>query len=274
MAVKSGSTKSTSARTSARNAAQPPRASASRLSTPEGSPAATAVPARPVRKTLEHRTISAAVAGELRQRIVDGQFPAGFQLRQDALAAEFGVSRIPVREALMQLEADGLVKIHPHRGAIVVALSPAEILELFELRALLEPRLLRTSAPHLTPADYERLRDILHEYSVELRAKRASRWGELNCAFHMLLYSHAGQPRALAIVANLLQECDRHTRIQLSFSGNPERAEAEHAGILRRCADGDIDGACALLEEHIGSVSRSLLDRLVTDAAADGRPAA
>ena len=95
-------------------------------------------PASPARKSLQHRTISSAVAEELRRRIVDGEFQSGFQLRQDALAAEFGVSRIPVREALMQLEAEGLVKIHPHRGAIVSELSTEEIEELFELRALLE----------------------------------------------------------------------------------------------------------------------------------------
>src|SRR4028119_1981958 len=127
-------------------------------------------PSRPAQKSLQHRTISSAVAGDLRRRIVDGEFKAGFQLRQDALAAEFGVSRIPVREALMQLEAEGLVKILPHRGAIVSELSTEEVQELFELRALLEPRLLRASAPHLTQADHEKLQQILQEYSSELRA--------------------------------------------------------------------------------------------------------
>lgn len=218
--------------------------------------------AKPVRKSLEHRTMAAAVAGELRQRIIDGLIPAGFQLRQDALATEFGVSRIPVREALMQLEADGLVKIHPHRGATVVSLSPTEILELFELRALLEPRLLRASAPHLSQADYGLLHDILREYSAELRASHVVRWGELNTGLHMLLYSHAGQPRTQAIVANLLQECDRHTRIQLSVSGNRERAEVEHAEIVRLCEAGDIEAACALLQAHIENVSQSLIEQL------------
>src|SRR3954466_16410023 len=162
--------------------------------------------ARPAQKSLQHRTISSAVAEELRRRIVDGEFKSGFQLRQDALATEFGVSRIPVREALMQLEAEGLVKILPHRGAVVSELSIEEVQELFELRALLEPRLLKASAKHLTEADYERLSHILQEYSSELHAMHVSRWGELNREFHMVLYQHAGQPRSVAIVANLLQE--------------------------------------------------------------------
>lgn len=213
---------------------------------------------KPAQKTLRHRTISAAVAEELRRRIIDGAFASGFQLRQDALATEFGVSRIPVREALMQLEAEGLVKIHPHRGAIVSELSTEEVEELFELRALLEPRLLKASARHLTEDDYQQLHAILQEYGAELRAKHVGRWGELNAEFHRLLYQHAGQPRTLAIVVNLLQECDRHTRLQLSLTGGMERAEAEHAELVRLCTAGNITAACALLKTHIENAGRSL----------------
>ncbi|MCB8819163.1 GntR family transcriptional regulator [Microvirga rosea] len=214
--------------------------------------------AKPVQKTIRHRTISAAVAEELRRRIIDGDFQAGFQLRQDALATEFGVSRIPVREALMQLEAEGLVKIHPHRGAIVSELSSEEVEELFELRALLEPRLLKASARSLTGEDYRQLHTILQEYSAELRAHHVSRWGELNTEFHRLLYRHAEQPRTMGIVFNLLQECDRHTRLQLALTDGMERAEAEHAELVRLCAEGKIAAACALLKMHIENAGKSL----------------
>lgn len=227
-------------------------------------------PTKPVKKSLQHRTISASVAEELRRRIVDGEFKAGVQLRQEALATEFGVSRIPVREALMQLEAEGLVKIHPHRGAIVSALSPSEVEELFDLRALLEPRLLKASAPHLTEADYRRLHEILNEYSTELHAMHVSRWGELNREFHMVLYQHAGQPRSLAIVANLLQECDRHTRLQLSLTDGRARAEAEHDELLRLCAQGEIGSACRLLKTHIEDAGKSLLKYLQEHQKPDG----
>src|SRR5262245_49947763 len=84
-----------------------------------------------ITKGLAHRTLAAATAEELRRRILTGSFPAGYQLRQDALASEFGISRIPLREALLQLEAEGLIKIIPHRGAVVSELSIAEIEELF-----------------------------------------------------------------------------------------------------------------------------------------------
>lgn len=227
--------------------------------------------ARPPQRSLQHRTIAAAVAEGLRQRILDGNIKAGAPLRQDALAKEFDVSRIPVREALMQLEAEGLVRIHPHRGAIVSELSTDEVQELFELRALLEPRLLKASVQHLIDDDYRQLEQILREYSAELRANHVRRWGELNTNFHMLLYRHAGQTRTLAIVANLLQECDRHTRLQLSLTDGMERAEAEHAELLRLCEGGKISAACSLLKSHIENAGKSLRQHIKThQKAGDG----
>lgn len=213
-------------------------------------------------KGLRHKTLAGATADELRRRILAGEFPAGTQLRQDALAAEFGMSRIPIREALLQLEAEGLVTILPHRGAIVTELSADEVAELFELRALIEPSLLRRSAPRLTPQDYAELHAILDEYSAELRAQHVARWGELNTQFHLLLYKHAGRPRSLSFAESLLRSCDLHTRLQLSYTGGQERAEAEHAELVRLCERGRVDDACALLLAHIENVGRALSEFL------------
>ncbi len=103
---------------------------------------------------LKHRTLSSAIVDRLRQEILAGSYPAGSQLRQDALAQAYEVSRIPVREALFQLEAEGFVRIVPHKGAIVSGLSLDEINDVFELRKLLEPRLLVSSVPALTAEDF------------------------------------------------------------------------------------------------------------------------
>ena len=218
-------------------------------------------------KNLIHRTMAAATADELRQRILAGALPAGTQLRQDALAAELGISRIPVREALVQLEAEGLVTILPHRGAVVAELSPDEVTELFELRALIEPALLQRSAPRLTARDYAELHGILAEYGAELRAQHVARWGELNTRFHMLLYRHAGRPRSLAMAESLLRSCDLHTRLQLQYTNGQERAEEEHAELVRLCGAGRIAEACALLRSHIEYVGCAL-DALLGSASA------
>ncbi|WP_419897888.1 GntR family transcriptional regulator [Roseomonas sp. USHLN139] len=209
--------------------------------------------------TLKHRTVSAALLEEIRRRVLDGRYPAGSQLRQDMLAEEFGVSRIPVREALFQLEAEGFVRISPHKGATVAALSIAELEEAFELRALLEPRLLRHSAPQLTEADYAGIETVLADYSRALDARDTARWGELNTVLHLALYAKSGKPRTAALVASLLQECDRYTRLQLSTEpAGLQRADAEHRELVRLCRAGQWREAGLLLKAHVEHVGRAL----------------
>jgi DNA-binding GntR family transcriptional regulator len=203
--------------------------------------------------------MASAAAEALRRRILDGTYAAGLPLRQDALAIEFGISRIPLREALLQLEAEGLVRILPHRGAVVSELSPSEVEEIFELRAVLEPRLLKHSAPRLTKEDYGALRSTLAEFDTELRAGHVGRWGELNKAFHLRLYARADRPRTSGLVATLLQEADRHTRLQLSYTDGRSRAEREHAALLDLCEAGQVRDACALLRSHIENVGDTLI---------------
>ena len=86
------------------------------------------------------------------------------------------------------------------------------------------------------------------------------RWGELNTALHGLLYRHADQPRTAAIVASLLQNADRYTRMHISFTQGRSRAEREHAEIVKLCRKGDVEGACKLLEEHIRNAGAQLTD--------------
>lgn len=199
-------------------------------------------------------------ADELRRRITNGDFPEGFQLKQDALAEDFGMSRIPIREALVQLESEGFVRILPHRGAQVSELSQTEIRELFELRALLEPRLLRLSAPRLTADDFATLDAINAEYRAEIQAMNPARWGDLNTKLHLHLMARAEQPRTLAIVTALLQNTDRYTRLQLSLTGSGRtRAEKEHLTMVRLCRAGDVAAACKLLASHITHAEATLI---------------
>lgn len=216
------------------------------------------------RKGLKHKTIASAVAGEIRQRILSGALAAGQQLRQDALAEEFDVSRIPVREALMQLEGEGLVMIQPHRGAVVSSVSLEQVLEVFELRALLEPRLLRESAPHLTDADYDALKAMSPSYVAMQRAGDIAGCAELNTAFHMGLYRHAQKTRTLKIVSQLLQDGDRHTRLQLSYDYSLDRSTDEHAEIIDLCSTGKIAAASAAMRRHIVSAAKTLHESIIT----------
>ncbi|MGR7995622.1 MULTISPECIES: GntR family transcriptional regulator [unclassified Xanthobacter] len=225
-----------------------------------------------MKTNLKHRTLSSAILDQLRQAILDGSHPAGTQLRQDALAEAYGVSRIPVREALFQLEAEGLVRMVPQKGAIVSDLSVDEINDVFELRRMLEPRLLEASLPRFVGEDFARLDAIQARFVGATLAHDVSSWGLLNADFHMALYAPAPLPRSRQIVAALLQTSDRYTRLQLSTPEAMERARTEHAALIALCRAGKAEEACHLLDAHIGTVHTELLQVIARRGVA-GRPA-
>lgn len=212
---------------------------------------------------IPRQSLPSAVADKLRDQIIRGEIPEGAQLRQDAIASQYQVSRIPVREALRQLDAEGLIAIVPNRGAIVPALSPSDIGELFSIRALLEPEVLKLSIPHLTQEDFAEADAVLQTYVSELRKQEhVSAWGRLNWQFHSILYSRANQPRFMAIIRNVNNSGERYTRLQLYLTHGVKRANEEHHQILEFCRQRNVVAACDLLREHIHHAGRSLKEAL------------
>ncbi len=209
-------------------------------------------------RIIKNRTLSATIGDQIRQDILDGAYASGEQLRQDMLATSFGVSRIPVREALFQLEAEGFVQIEPHKGAVVTSLSPAEVEDVFALRVMLEPRLLLASITRLTESDLAGLDTIQAEFDMALNDNDTGQWGVLNARLHLAMYARAGLPRTHAIVAGLLQTSERYTRIQLATKAALLRAQSEHAELIALCRSGDSETACSLLTRHIATVQIEL----------------
>ncbi|WP_018634452.1 GntR family transcriptional regulator [Neomegalonema perideroedes] len=217
-----------------------------------------------VGKSLQHRTMAMAALEELRDRILNADYPPGFQLRQEALAREFGMSRIPLREAFLMLEKEGLIRMSPHRGAVVAELTFDEIDELFSMRSLMEPWLMERSVGKLTAEDFAALEHIQEQYALSLAQPHDShdvaRWSGLNKDFHMRLHRHAASPRTMGLVANLLTECDLHTRIQLlGVPGARERAVAEHRALLDFCRSGRLAEATEAMRGHIDNIRQGLL---------------
>ncbi|MEP4558982.1 GntR family transcriptional regulator [Cobetia sp. D5] len=198
------------------------------------------------------KTRAQLVADDLRSRILSGEFKGGTQLRQDALASDYSVSRIPVREALLTLEAEGLVEFHAHRGAFTTELSIAKIRELFDLRILLETYVLRHSIDHLTAQDLDKAEAILNKYDEALDARgEIDNWSEYNFAFHQTLYAPANLPETMALISHLNTKSDRYIRMQLLYTQEIEKAEREHHALLEFARHGKIEEACHLLEVHI-----------------------
>lgn len=212
----------------------------------------------PMSNSLTHRTLSAAIADQLRTAILSGAHQGGAQLRQDALAAAFGVSRIPVREALFQLEAEGLVEIVPHKGAIVTGLSMDEIDDVFDLRVVLERRLLADAVPRMTGPDFERLEAAQRAFDAMVASGEIAGSGALNAEFHMALYAAARLPKTASIIAGLLQISERYTRLQLSSSRGIAKASREHRELLAICRKGDARAAGEMLALHINGVRADL----------------
>ncbi len=221
---------------------------------------------------IPRQSLTSAVAEKLRDQIIRGEIPEGAQLRQDAIANQYQVSRIPVREALRQLDAEGLITIVPNRGAVVPSLSGQDVEELFTIRALLEPEVLKVSIPELTAEDLENAEAILRNYANELRREEhVSAWGRMNWDFHSVLYSRANRPHMMTIIRNVNANGERYTRLQLYLTHGIQRANSEHHEILELCRKREVESACSFLREHIlhaGQSLKQVLEQQRTAAAA------
>lgn len=220
---------------------------------------------------IRRQTVTDLTVEALRERILRGDYAEGTPLRQDAVATDLGVSRIPVREALRQLEAEGLVTFTPHQGAVVSTLSLEEMEELFELRALLETDLLRRAVPRLRSEDLDDAAEILDAYEAAFERGDVAEWGALNWEFHSALLEPAGRPFTIGIVQNLQNQSDRYMRMQLALTHGEGRASHEHRAIADAARRGDADHACALLTAHILGAGRALVEFLRVHRASDDK---
>lgn len=201
---------------------------------------------------IEYKTRTQLVIEILREKILSGEIVAGQPLRQASLADELNVSRIPVREALLQLEAEGLVTFEPHKGASATALSAAQVDELFELRAMIEGDLLAASLVNITDEALAQAEKILVNLDSALgKENAANTWSELNSNFHNCLYSGANRPQTTDLVNTLNKNADRYIRMHLLWAGGISKAGPEHAELLAFCQARDIDNAVAKLKQHI-----------------------
>lgn len=207
------------------------------------------------------RPQSRIIAAQLREKILQGELDVGSRLRQDALASDFGVSHIPVREALHQLAAEGLVTIRPQLGAVVAGVSPESIAEFLEVRALLELRALRWAMPNVNAATVEFAETILREAEA---TEEPSQWMDCNWRFHRALYECAGRSWLCEAIQSLNVRIERTIRLLLSSSDYREQAEAEHRAILAALRVRNETAVCSLLTQHLDETAASLA-RLLED---------
>ena len=201
------------------------------------------------------------IADALREAIVQGQLTPGEPLRQEQLATHFRVSRIPLREALRNLESEGWIEFLPNRGARVTGLSAAEAVEIYEIRASLERTALELAFPRHTSASWQAVESVLRKAQ---REKQRSRYVQRNREFHLALYRPAQRPHLLGLIESLHKRGERYLRVKLEMPVHKRKSDEEHEQIYTACRVGDLLRATQVLSAHLlttGSMLEKYLQR-------------
>jgi DNA-binding GntR family transcriptional regulator len=214
---------------------------------------------------LEIRTISDRLVDIIRDRILSGEIPSNVAIRQDTLAAELEISKIPLREALARLEQDGLLVSHPNRGYFVRPMSTEEAEEVFALRLKIEPDAAAFASKRATDADRTAAGDALQRLVVAAAAHEST-VGALNRAFHLALVRPGGQQVSTNVVRGLHIIADRYVRKHLEPHSRHLRAESEHQEILDVWLKPDARKVRKLLYEHLERTLRDLRVQLAGDS--------
>ncbi|MEK6347673.1 MAG: GntR family transcriptional regulator [Burkholderia sp.] len=200
------------------------------------------------------------IAASLRELINSGELASGARLVERDLAERFGISRIPLREAVQQLEHEGLVEIFRNRGAVVRALDAHDVQEIYGLRVLLEGDAIFRSVKRLDDEALARA-ELVHRLLGEAGA--AQRQGELNREFHALLYAGCGNRRQLEAIRALRGQVERYERLQSTLLAETPSFQVEHAAILQACRERNARGARAMTVAHLES-AKAIVLRIVT----------
>lgn len=212
--------------------------------------------------TREH--IQARVAARLRDRITAGDLTSGIPLSEVALASEYGVSRTPVREALKQLQAEGLVEIRPRVGTFVTAPTRLEVVELFELKEILEAAAARLLAGRGQVRELAGLRKNVRESDQAVAAGDVEWYAALVSDFHALIVRGAGNKKLASHHELLMNQLayPRLVQTSLSLPGRLTDSDAEHRAVLAMIGARDEVNAERLMRQHVRASRQALLDTL------------
>ena len=210
---------------------------------------------------MEVRTLADRVYDVMRDRILSGDLAGGDPIRQDTIAAELGISKIPLREALTRLEQDGLVSSHANRGYIASLLSTAEAEEVFALRLKLEPDATVNGSRHALDADHRAAEAAFLELEAKVHAGGTDQ-GTFNRLFHVALTRPGAGRITLSLIDRLNMIADRYVRLHLKPTGRSTRANAEHRDILECWIGRDLRRLDQLVKNHIRDTLNDLRQQL------------
>ncbi|MGE0714165.1 MAG: GntR family transcriptional regulator [Alphaproteobacteria bacterium] len=209
----------------------------------------------------------------VRKEILAGELAPGAALRQEEIAQRLAISRLPVREALARLESEGLVVLRPRRGYVVADLDPEDIVDLFDIRAMLEERAGRLATERRGPEDVAALEAILADIDRIGRSGDldVAAFAERNQAFHERLFAPCGRRRLLRLLFTLRDQVEGYARMSAAVAGTLGQAQAEHRAILVAFAAGDGLTVGRLCRRHVEGIGARLAKAIAERRAASVR---
>ncbi|AEV74963.1 transcriptional regulator [Mycolicibacterium rhodesiae NBB3] len=209
---------------------------------------------------MAYESSAARIASQLRTEILHGDVAPGSKLGQVALADRFGVSRIPVRDALALLAGEGLVQPLSNATAVVTGMSIEELQELYDLRLSIEPRTTEIAVPNVGRADILYMRKQLAIMASPIDART---WLAANTEFHAAVYRRANRPRTIELIEQLRRLTDRYVFMHLQEVGTSGLINSEHEQILAAVERGDAAGTARLTSVHLANAHDNILGYLL-----------
>jgi DNA-binding GntR family transcriptional regulator len=207
------------------------------------------------------RTVKDALVETLRDEIIRGDLVPGQYLRLEEIAPRFDVSTMPVREALRDLAAEGLVTVFPHRGAMVTQLSADELQDIYDIRVTLEEMATRLAVPFVTKATLTELASLIEQ--IENHRGDVATLVKLNHQFHLTLYAASGRKHLCELIRMLRYRSQHYLHVYTAEVdvGHLPQTPGEHRAILEACKRGDAEQAAALMREHVAEAGRVIVER-------------
>lgn len=221
---------------------------------------------------LQPRTLAAAASETIRRQILAGQLAPGTKINQARLAQNLGISLVPLREALRKLEAEGLVRIVPHRGAFVTPISRDELEDLYAIRVLLEGMATRAAVSRMTGEDLTQLARLLSEMEQETPKEDYADLLQLNREYHLTIYQASGRHFLCELIESLWEKSARYRALYVYLPGRSVQALEEHREIFRGLQNRWVKEAVRAVRNNIRQTMIGLLAAYDKTHESEGAP--
>lgn len=210
------------------------------------------------KEIADTNSLRARVFNKIREDILAGNYRENEELKENTLAQELGVSRTPVREALRQLELEGLVNIIPNKGAYVTGITSKDIHDIYMIRSYLEGLCARWACENITEAQILALEEILYLSEFHARRSHFDQLVELDNKFHELIYVASGSKILDHVLSDFHHYVERVRKITLNNPRRASKSSQEHAALLDAIKRRDGDSAETLAHEHIMNTIKNM----------------